>query len=577
MVSEEIKSTIFQAALENAIKFKGKANPKALIGAVMRSHPEAKQDMSSLQQAIATLVEEVNVLSLDEQKQQLLELNPNYDQEQQKKKQQRKEQRSSLPDLPNAEHGKVVTRIPPEPSKYNHLGHAMSFLINYLYAKKYDGKAILRFDDTNPEKEKQEYVDAVHEDIINFLDIQPAEIKYASDNMDLYYEYAEKLIAEGKAYACSCAQETIRDGRRNMIECPHRNQSIEENKRLWEEMKEGRLEEGSHILRLKIDMKHKNAVMRDPVIYRLSYAPHYKTGMKYKVWPMYDFETSIEEGLCGVTHVLRSNEFDQRIELQNYIASLFGFPPVTYKHYGRYNVIGATTQGREIRALIESGKYIGWDDPRLVTIRALRRRGIVKEAFYELAQSIGLSKTQTNLDFSVLASVNRGILDRTAKRLYGIREPVEISVKGIPETLKEFTLAYHPEEDKGERTLAVTEEYYIEKKDFEQLSDGDIIRLKDAMNIKKINGVTFEYVGESYDEFRALSSKGSIIQFVPKDGKEITAQILMPDISKQTILCEPNIKHIEVGDVIQFERYAFCRLDEKNEETNTYEFWFTHD
>lgn len=578
MTSEEINSTIYVAALENAIKFKGTANPKAMIGVVMRSHPDAKKDMASLQQSIAKIVGEVNSFSLDEQKQKLLELNPDFDKQQAEKKAARKEQRSSLPDLPNAEHGKVVTRIPPEPSKYNHMGHAMSFLINFLYAKKYGGKSILRFDDTNPEKSSQEFVDAVYEDVINFLEIKPDEIKYASDNMPLYYEYAEKLINTNQAYVCSCKQEDIRDNRRTMKDCPHRNQSLEENKKLWEEMKAGTPQEGSLVLRLKIDMKHKNAVMRDPVIYRLSYTPHYKVGTKYNVWPMYDFETSIEEGLCKVTHVLRSNEFDQRIELQNYIASLFGFPPVTYKHYGRYNIVGATTQGREIRALIESGKYLGWDDPRLVTIRALRRRGIVKQAFYDLAQSIGLSKTQTNLEFSVLAAVNRGILDKDAKRLYGVIDPIEISVSNIPETLKNFTLAYHPEDEaKGERNLPVTEKYFIEKKDFDNVKTGDVLRLKDAMNIKKISGTSFEFVSKTYDDFRTLPSKSSIIQFVPKDGNEITAEILMPDISVQKIVCESNIKDIDVDDVIQFERFAFCRLDEKDVEKGLFKFWYTHD
>ena len=292
---------------------------------------------------------------MEAQQQELLELNPDYAHQQQQAKNQRKEQRSSLPELSNAKMGEVTTRIPPEPSKYNHLGHAMSFLINYLYAKKYEGKAILRFDDTNPEKSSQEYVDAVFEDIVNFLEIQPDEIKYASDNMQTYYDYAQELINKDLAYVCSCPQEDIKTKRRNGEDCPHKSHSREKNQELWEEMKQGTLEEGSHVLRLNIDMKHKNAVMRDPVIYRLSYQPHYKTQTQYKVWPMYDFESAIEEGLCKVTHVLRSNEFDQRIELQNYIAKLFDFPEVSYKHYGRYNVIGATTQGREIRALIETG------------------------------------------------------------------------------------------------------------------------------------------------------------------------------------------------------------------------------
>ncbi len=453
-----METLIKKLALANALKFKGQANPKALLGGVLQSFPEARKDMQTLVSTIQHICDEVNKLSIEEQKEQLLTLDPDFEKNKQTAKAERKEERSNLPALPKAIEGKVITRIPPEPSKYNHLGHAMSFLINYLYAKKYHGKSLLRFDDTNPEKAKQEYVDAVFEDVVEFLDIKPDQIKYASENMLKYYEYAEELIAKGEAYVCMCTQEDMSLGRREMKACEHRAQSVEENKRLWEKMKAGDFAEGSHVLRLKIDMKHKNAVMRDPVIYRLAYATHYKQGTKYKVWPMYDFECAIEEGLCGVTHVMRSNEFDSRIELQNHIAKLFGFPAVEYVHYGRYNVIGASTQGREIREQIESGNYLGWDDPRLVTIRALRRRGIVKEAFYELAQKIGLSKTQTNLDYSIIAAINRGLLDKSAKRFFAVEQADIISVKGIPEHIKEFELAYHPTQEKGKRILSASKE-----------------------------------------------------------------------------------------------------------------------
>ena len=566
---------IRRLALENALKFKGKANPKALVGGIIRLYPDAKSDMKSLMDSINALVAEVNVLSPDEQKKELLSLDPDFEKKQVLAKKERREQRSSLPDLPNAEMSKVVTRIPPEPSKYNHLGHAMSFLINYLYAKKYDGRAVLRFDDTNPEKETQEFVDAVHEDVINYLGIVPSEKIFASDHMNLYYSYAQQLIDEAKAYVCTCSQDDIKLGRREMKDCPHRDQSVEENNRLWLDMKEGKFDEGKAVLRLKINMQHKNAVMRDPVIYRLSYKPHYRQGTKFKVWPMYDFETAIEEGLCKVTHVLRSNEFDQRIELQNYIASLFGFPPVTYKHYGRYNVIGASTQGREIRALIESGQYIGWDDPRLVTLRALKRRGIIREAYYELAQKIGLSKTQTNLDFSVIAAVNRSLLDKSAKRFFAVKNPVVITVNKIPDSLKEFSLSYHPEAPKGERKLSCVKEYYVEKSDVDSLKEGVVVRLMDAMNIKKISGNIFEFVSESYEDYKFLNGS-ALIHFVPKDGDELKAEVLMPDTSLQSIICESNIGSLKPDAVIQFERFAFVRFDHVSKD-GLIQFWFTHE
>lgn len=569
-----MEDIIRRLALQNALKFKGKADPKAIIGGLLQERPEAKGDMKDAMQAIAKAVADVNKLSSEQQRAELLKLDPSYEDKQQELKAQRREERSALPDLPGAIDGKVVTRIPPEPSKYNHLGHAMSFLINYLYAKKYHGKVFLRFDDTNPEKAKQEYVDAVFEDVVDFLGVKPDQVKYASDHMQQYYDYAQQLIAKGQAYVCACAQQDVAKGRREMHDCSHRQQSAVQNAALWERMKAGELDEGSNTLRLKIDMRHKNAVMRDPVIYRLAYEEHYRQGAKYKVWPMYDFECAVEEGLCGVTHVMRSNEFDSRIELQNHIASLLGFPPVTYIHYGRYNVTGATTQGREIRSLIESGEYLGWDDPRLVTLRALRRRGIVNEAFYELAQKIGLSKTQTNLDFSTIAAINRKLLDQSAKRLFAVRDPVVVKVTGMPPDLKVFALAYHPDGEKGGRVIAAAPEYYIERKDHEAARPGVIIRFMDAMNLRKVDDHSYAFVSKEYDDYRPLKQKGPLIHFVPKDGLEVSAEALLPDLSRQILICEANVKGLKQGEVVQFERYAFCRLDRQGEKPF---FYYAHE
>jgi len=570
-----MEETIRKLALANAVKYDGKANPKAIIGSLIQEHPDAKQDMKATMQAINRVVEEVNHLAPEEQKEELLKLDPNHDEKKQAEKQKRKEERKSLPELPDAERGKVVTRIPPEPSKYNHLGHAMSFLLNHLYGRKYEGKVILRFDDTNPEKARQEYVDAVYEDVVKFLKLEPDEEVYASDHMDTYLEYADKLIIRGEAYVCNCSRENMAKGRRDMEECPHRDQDEAENRKQWEAMKAGETEEGSHILRLKIDMRHKNAVMRDPVIYRSSHKEHYRQGDKYKVWPMYDYECAIEEGLCGVTHVMRSNEFDQRIELQNHIAILFGFPEVTYVHYGRYNVTGATTKGREIRELIETGKYLGWDDPRLVTIRALRRRGILREAFIELAHQVGLSKTQTNLDFGVIAAINRNLLDKKAKRYAAVKEPATIIVKEIPEDLKEFKLRYNPNEDSRERRLPVTERYAIEKEDLKRIPKEGVVRLIDSMNIRKEDDETFTYISTSHEDYKAMENTHGLIHFVPLSGREVKAKLMMPDTTVMDILCEENIKEIEEDSVIQFERYAFCRLD--HHEQGTPVFWYTHE
>ncbi|MBN1274925.1 glutamate--tRNA ligase [Candidatus Woesearchaeota archaeon] len=568
-----MEATIRRLALANAVKYGGEANPKAVIGNVVKEYPEAKKDLSRTTRIINAIVEEVNGLPLERQEEELLKLDPDHKEKQQAKRLERKEQANELPPLQNAEQGKVVTRMPPEPSKYAHLGHAMSFLINYLYAKMYDGKVILRLDDTNPEKASQEYVDAMQEDIIGYLGATPDRTVFASDHMDQYYEYAERLIEAGYAYACTCPQEEIRRQRREQAACPHRDQTREETSRTWERMKAGEPVAGSVVLRLKVDMHHKNAVMRDPVIYRCSYTPHYRTGTAYKVWPMYDFESAVEEELCGVTHVMRGNEFDTRIELQRHIGELLGFKEVHYKHYGRFTVKDATTKGREIRELIANGDYIGWDDPRLVTLRALKRRGIVKEAYYELAKKVGMSKQLTTLDFSVIAAINRNLLDKRAKRFFCVKQPVTIKVTGLPEDLKRFTLSYHPDEEKGKRILPATKEYYVERRDHEAIKPGIIIRFMDAMNLKKTDDGTYAYVSQDYEDYTSLPSKGPLIHFIPKDGNERRITIFLPDTKTIEAVAEANINTLAEGDIIQFERYAFCRLDRGGERPV---FWYTH-
>lgn len=562
MIKESnIESEIKKFVLQNAISHKGKCNPGAIIGKIIGIDPDLKKDMKSLSQKIQNIAKEINSLNLEAQKQELIKIIPDYFEKQKELKEKRQEERKDLPPLKNAEDGKVITRISPEPSKYNHIGHAISFLINYIYKIKYNGKCILRFEDTNPEKESQEYVDAMQEDVLNYLDIKTDETVFVSDHMEKYYEMAEQLIKESHAYTCKCESKNISLNRREMKECDCRNKPINKIKEEWESMKKGEPEEGSITLRLKIDMSHKNAVMRDPVIFRLCYSSHYRQGDKYKVWPMYDFENAIEEGLSNITHVLRSNEFDSRIELQNYIRNLFNLKNPEVKQYARFEITGTITKGREIRQLIESGDYIGWDDPRLVTLRALKRRGIVKEAYYELAKVIGMSKTNSNLDFSVIASINRKILDEKAFRYFFIKDPIEITIEKAPEQSIELDL--HPNK-KGGRPFKTNENFFISKEDYNLIKDGETIRLMDCLNFKKEKN-KFIFTGTDYNSF-----KGKIIHWLPKN-ENITAKILMPDNTLLEGLCESNIKNFK-EEIVQFERFCFCRLDDRK----NFLFWFTH-
>src|SRR3989344_5515195 len=375
-LNQNLEQEILKLALQNALKFEGKANSSSLVGRLLSQYAEYRTKKDDLMKIINKVVDKVNNMSISEQEILLKEVSPELIQKSADKNSKNNSNADSkeaklikkeLHNLKNAQMGKVITRIPPEPSKYNHIGHAMSFLINYMYAKKYNGKCILRFDDTNPEKSSQEYVDAMMEDCCNYLDIKPDKIIFASDDMSKFYESAEDLIEREEAYVCFCEQEKMRNNRHEGIECEHRVQSKIVSRKHWYKMKEGTYKHGECALRLKIDMQSPNHVLRDPVIFRIAHGIHFRQKQKYKVWPTYDIENPLEDEWCETTHILRSNEFgDMRVELHRYILGLFGYKEPEVQQYGRITVKGATTQGREIREGIENGTYTGWDDVRLV-------------------------------------------------------------------------------------------------------------------------------------------------------------------------------------------------------------------
>ncbi|MCM2325513.1 MAG: glutamate--tRNA ligase [Candidatus Woesearchaeota archaeon] len=555
----DINQKIRFFALENAIKFNGKANPGAVIGKILAEHPDLKADMKGISKQINEIIAKVNAMKLDEQKKEF--------ESSEKIEKPKKEEIIGLPPLPNATIGKVVTRIPPEPSKYSHLGHALSFLINYTYAKMYDGKCIVRFEDTNPDKSSYEFADAIIEDIA-YIGIKADVTKFVSDDMPLFYDMAEKLIAKKKAYVCFCAQEKMKELRDAETECECRNHSIEKNQEEWHSVKSGKYESGKATLRLLADMKAMNAVMRDPVIFRINNEEHFRQGNKYHAWPLYDFENSIEDSTGGVTHILRSSEFgSMRIELQEFIKDALGLPKQEVIQYGRFNIKGATTQGREIRELIESGKVSGWDDPSLVTIKALRRRGIVPETFKELMYQMKLSaNTAKNIDWSMIESINRQILDPVTDRYFFIEDPVEINVQDAPRQVIE--LKKQPDNaEHGIRKFDTHEDFYVSKDDHGKFCG--VIRLMDCLNF---DSKTMKF--HSLDHASYKKEGKMIIQWLPKEEKNVKVQVRMPDNSIKEGLAEASISSLKIGDIVQFQRFGFVKLDKI--EKDRLVFWFTN-
>jgi glutamyl-tRNA synthetase len=559
-LSQKLKDDVYKYALFNAVKFNGKANPGALMGKILGENAEFRDKTHALLAELKIIVDEVNKMDVVKQTEKLIKIAPELLEKKEIKERE-------LQDLPHAQKGNFVTRMPPEPSKYNHIGHALSFLINYMYAKKYEGKCVLRFDDTNPEKCASVYVDAMTSDVIDYLDIKPDRVVFASDDMPKMYELAEKLIHSEEAYVCFCDRDSMQKKRHDGIECDCRKKSPEQNLADWEKMKKGLFKEGECVLRLAIDMQALNHVMRDPVIFRLVYAEHYRQKNKYKVWPMYDFESSVEEELCGITHIMRSAEFGtMRVELQDYIKDLLKLKKQVVLQYGRFNIAGATTQGREVKQLIDDKKVIGWDDPRLVTLRALKRRGFVKQMYYDLVKEIGLNPSQINLDWKLLYSINRKILDPICSRYFFVSVPHKIKIEGAPK--QDVELHLHPDKKEGGRKFKTAEEFYIEKADFDEMKDGELYRLMDCLNFRKSKG-KFVFDSVEYEKYKDKGKK--IIHWLPAD-QTVPVSVFMPDATTVKGLAEPGIKSLKTNDVIQFERFGFCRMDDASKLS----FWYTH-
>ncbi len=563
----QLKDKIRFFALENAVKFNGKANPGAVIGKILADTPDLKKEIAVISKQVNEVIKEVNSMKIEDQKK---EYEKNAPKEKPKDKEDKQVKRD-LPELQDAVMGKVITRIPPEPSKYNHIGHALSFLINYLYAKKYNGKCYLKFEDTNPEKCTKEFVDAMIEDITGYLDIKPDKIIFISDDLDYMYEKAEVLIKKNLAYVCFCDREKMQDSRHKGIECGCRKNTADKNLKFWKEMLAKKYKEEQCTLRLKADMESENQVMRDPVIFRITYANHFKHKDKYCVWPLYDFENSVEDCKYNVTHIMRSIEFGtMRGELQNFIKDNLGFKRQVIKEYGRFNIKGAISQGREIRKMIEEGKVSGWDDPSLVTLKALKRRGIVKEMFYELVYQAGLSpNSDKNIDWTMISAINRQILDPNVNRYFFIEEPVEITIEKAPELKLELKL--HPEHpERGKRSFETKNKFYVSKQDYEKFESGNLIRLMDCLNFE-VKGKKFIFHSKEHEKYK---EKGSmIIQWLPVSKDLVKIEVRMPDNAIKKGLAEPLVKELKEDDVVQFTRFGFCRLDKK--EKDKFTFWFT--
>ena len=509
-------------------------------------------------------------------------------------------------DLETQKYGdKVHTRFPPEPNGYLHIGHAKSICLNFTTAAKYGGKCNLRYDDTNPVKEDMEYVNSIEEDV-RWLGFRWENRLWASDYFDEMYECAVTLIKKGKAYVCDLNADQIREYRGTLKEpgkeSPYRNRSIEENLQLFEEMRDGRYEDGEKVLRAKIDMASPNMNMRDPVIYRIAHAEHHNTGDKWCIYPMYDFAHPIEDAIEGITHSICTLEFEDHRPLYDWVLREVGKWPAPPQQieFARLNLTNTVMSKRYLKAMVDDGTVEGWDDPRMPTIAGIRRRGYTPEAVRDFCERIGVSKANSTVDVGLLEHCVREDLKQKVANRNVVENPIKVIITNYPEDMTEEMEIENNREvpEMGSRMVPFSRELYVDGDDFMEvpvkkyfrLFPGNEVRFKGAYFItcnevvKNEDGsikellCTYDPETRSGSGFEGRKVKGTIHWVDAATAVEIKIrnydylmiddengeQKLNPDSLKEvTAYAEPLVAEAKPGERFQFFRKGYYIADEK--------------
>jgi len=569
-MSDKIRETARKYALQNAAQFDGKADVKAVTGKVIAALQKDGFPPKEIIPVVISVVGEVNRIPLDDQVAELEKVAPEL------LVKEKKERDFSLPALPDAVKGKVVTRFPPEPNGYLHIGHAKAAIVDYEYARMYDGKFILRFDDTNPENANLEFYDAQKEDLC-WLGIDWDEEYNTSDNIEKHYKLAEQLIKQGDAYVCTCDSSFIKECRFNGKECDCRCIKPEESLDIWKGMISSSVD--GAILRLKGDMTCDNTAMRDPTLFRIIEKEHPIQGGKYRVWPTYDFAGAVEDSLSGVTHPFRTKEYELRDECYFRLLELLKLRKPRLMEFSRLSIDGMPVSKRKIKPLIDKGLVSGYDDIRLPTLRGLKKRGILPEAIKQFVIEQGISKVESNVSFSLLEAANRKILDPVSKRYFFVPNPVKLVVDNAPKLEKSINL--HPTDEKlGSRKMVTSDTFYVPGVDLKEMRVGDVFRLKDLYNVKiiKKKDVFFaEYFGEK------LIPNSAKIQWATEDFVKMDVLIPHPlyendeynfdSLEKIEGFAEKTVLELKTGEIVQFERFGFVRVENLDNKITGF---FTH-
>ncbi len=554
---KDLSSEIKAHTLKNAIEF-GKADASRILPKLFQ-HGLEKKDIIKIMPEVQCIVRELNALSKAEQEKmfaQLKDIIPEHI-----------EKERVLPELPEANNS-MLFRLAPYPSGALHIGNAKTYLLNALYAEKYKAKLLLVMDDTIGSEEKQIAPEAYEliEDGFQWLGVNYQKpVIYKSERLELYYEYAEKLIKKDAAYICKCPAVILRKNREQGKDCTCRARSIRDNQKEWKNIFTA--EQGKAVLRIKTSMQHPNPAFRDRVLFKISDRKHSRVGTKYRVWPTLEMSWAIDDHELGITHIIRGNDLMIETDMEKFIWNIFGWKhPVTI-HAGLARIEGiegAKLSKSKAQQEVKSGEFIGWDDPRTWSMQSLKRRGIKPDAVKQFVHDIGLNKQDITIPIDTLYALNRQQIDADTERYVFIDNPVKISVKKSPEII-EVEVPLHPDKPDIIHTVRVTPGVvFISKKDAQEFK-GKEVRLLHLYNIQ-------------------LSEKGTNAEFTSVENKQIpkltwtsfgtSARVLMPDGVWVTGIADETIASLKEGNVIQFERFGFCRFDKINK--GFYEFWFAH-
>lgn len=594
-----MQDIIKKYALQNAILHNGKADEKAVISKVLAELPELRQRAKEIIPLVKQIVSEINFLTEEQQKNELEKIAPEL------LIKEKKEKKFVLPELKNAEKG-VVMRLAPYPSGPLHIGNARMVILNDEYVKKYNGKLFLVYDDTIGSEEKIPVIDAYNliKDDLNWLGVKVHEIFYKSNRMEIFYEWAEKIIEKEQAYVCECNAEKLRENRERGEECIHRNASKETTLEKWKKILNGGYKEGQAVLRLKTNMQHKNPAFRDRVLFRIVEREHPLVKDKYRVYPLLEFSWAVDDYLLGITHILRGKDLVIEDEMELYIWNLLKLEKREILHYGMLKLAEAKLSKSKSLKEVQSGEFSGWDDPRTWSLQSLRKRGISPIAIRNFILSFGMSLADIEVPAENLYAENKKIIDGIAKRFFFVANPIKIIIENLPE-IKEVEIPNHPKNDLGKRKIKTAKEVFISKEDYEKFK-GKEIRLKDFCNVILENDLEIsnekiaEKTGVHGLKFEKNKELNELKNSNPKQKNEIQSKevevkkaiftsLLNKEIPKIQWTCEKfevnvvmpngevikgfgeeNLRNVREDCVVQFERFGFVRIDKVENELIAY-------